>query len=41
MPAMPGTTLEFAALCLRNALALLPEDPLESTPPPAEDSESK
>ena len=30
---MPGCTLEFAALCLRNALMLLPEDPLDVVPP--------
>ncbi|XP_067652107.1 CCR4-NOT transcription complex subunit 10-like isoform X1 [Haliotis asinina] len=27
-PSMPSATLEFASLCLRNALLLLPEDPL-------------
>lgn len=29
-PAIPAPSIEFASLCLRNALLLLPEDPLQS-----------
>ncbi|KAJ8302570.1 hypothetical protein KUTeg_018966 [Tegillarca granosa] len=36
-PAIPAATLEFGALCLRNALMLLPEDPLNVEPIQTED----
>lgn len=34
----PTTSMGFASLCLRNALALLPEDPLDIPPAPADES---
>lgn len=36
--AIPAVTLEFASMCLKNALLLLPEDPVNKQPPskPAE-----
>ena len=39
-PAIPAANLEFAALCLRNALFLLPEDPLTAETVPPEDTEN-
>jgi hypothetical protein len=38
-PAIPAATLEFASLCLRNALLLLPEVTAETTA--AEQNEDK
>lgn len=38
-PSMPALSLEFAAMCLRNALLLLPDDPLDSETTVTEDSE--
>ena len=35
--AIPAATLEFAMMCLRNALLLLPEDPLDVGPPRTEE----
>jgi len=39
LPIVPAATLEFASLCLKNSLVLLPEDPLDATPPSGEDGE--
>lgn len=39
-PAIPAATHEFAALCLKNALHLLPEDPLTAEKVPIEDSDT-
>jgi CCR4-NOT transcription complex subunit 10 len=37
--AIPVCTLEFASLCLKNALLLLPEDPLDNLPSTSEDGQ--
>lgn len=37
-PALPSLQLEFAALCLRNAVLLLPDDPLDSETSSTDDS---
>lgn len=39
-PAIPAATHEFAALCLKNALHLLPEDPLVTENVPVDDSDN-
>ncbi|XP_033754532.1 CCR4-NOT transcription complex subunit 10-like isoform X2 [Pecten maximus] len=38
-PAIPAPNLEFAALCLKNALLLLRDDPLNAQPTPTEDQD--
>ncbi|ESO98211.1 hypothetical protein LOTGIDRAFT_114420 [Lottia gigantea] len=35
--AIPAPTIEFASLCIRNALFLLPDDPLDKDPLPTSD----
>ena len=40
-PTTPGLTLEYASLCLKNALSLLPEDPLDAAPPSGDDPEPR
>ena len=40
-PGMPSMSLDFAALCIRNALVLLPEDPTDVVVTVSEDGETK
>lgn len=40
-PAIPAAAIEFGSLCLRNALLLLPDDPLDVENIQTEDSDSK